>query len=579
MSLSFNVTPSQRRSKLINSIDAQGFVRIIEAHNGLSALVGQTASFERDGQSIRYDGFWESSLTDSASKGLPDAEIVGNPSRLHTIDEILSVTSKPMIVDGDTGGSDVQFEYFVRDLERLGVSAVIIEDKIFPKRNSLDASANQTLEDPDAFARKIVRGREARVTDVFMVIARLESLIAGLGIEDAVMRAKKYIDSGVDGIMIHSKQDSPDEVIEFANLYDELCKPFGRRPVLVCVPTTYNLITDAELAKYGFNVIIHANHLLRASHKAMLATSEVILSNDRGFEAEPWCIALPKVFAQVGFDQVKTKDREASKTQRLSVIIPAAGQDPIFADGPKSLIEINSKPILRHQIETIRKVGINEIVVVRGYQGEQFDKFSDESGLSFCDNPQYLHTHSIHSLFCADQYLGNGFVLAFSDVLFSDDILRWLIDTENDIVLAVDNSYRYHRHEIDKNLDLVITREGRTGHHRSLHPIKKKVEITRMGKNVSMDEADYEFTGLAYFSEEGARTVRQVYRDCLENVHETFHESDSFAKATISDFVQEIINRGFSVHGLEVYKGWMEVHNQMDIEVASKELRSDLVGS
>jgi phosphoenolpyruvate phosphomutase len=579
MSLRFNVTPSQRRSKLINSIDAKGFVRIIEAHNGLSALVGQTASFERDGQSITYDGFWESSLTDSASKGLPDAEIVGNPSRLHTIDEILSVTSKPMIVDGDTGGSDVQFEYFVRDLERLGVSAVIIEDKIFPKRNSLDASAMQTLENPDVFSRKIVRGREARVTDVFMVIARLESLIAGLGMDDAVMRANKYIESGVDGIMIHSKNDNPDEVIAFAKLYDKLCKPFGRRPILVCVPTTYNLITDAELAQYGFDVIIHANHLLRASHKAMLATSEVILSSDRGFEAEPWCIALSKVFAQVGFDHVKSKDREASKAQRLSVIIPAAGQDPVFTEGPKSLIEINSKPILRHQIETIRKVGINQIIVVRGYKGEEFDKLPEESGLIYCDNPQYLNTHSIHSLFCADQYLGNGFVLAFSDILFSDDILRWLIDTENDIVLAVDNSYRYHRHEIDKNLDLVVTSEGRTGHHRSLHPVKKKVEITQMGKNVSVEKADYEFTGLAYFSEEGARIAHQVYRDCLENVHGTFHEADSFAQATISDFLQEIINRGFSVYGLEVYKGWMEVHNQADIETAGKELRSDLFGS
>jgi len=579
MSLRFGATPNQRSSKLIQSINDKGFVRIIEAHNGLSALVGETASVERKGQSIAYDGFWERSLTDSASKGLPDAEIVGNPSRLHTINEILSVTSKLMIVDGDTGGSDVQFEYFVRDLERLGVSAVIIEDKIFPKRNSLDASANQTLENPDVFSRKIVRGREARVTDVFMVIARLESFIAGLGIDDAVMRAKKYIESGVDGIMIHSKNDRPDEVIGFAKLYDELCKPFGRRPILVCVPTTYNLITDAELAQHGFNVIIHANHLMRASHKAMLATSEMILSSDRGFEAEPWCVALPRVFEQVGFDQVKYKDREASKTQRLSVIIPAAGQDPIFTEGPKSLIEIDSKPILRHQIETIRKVGINQIVVVRGYKGEQFDKFSEESDLVYCDNPQYPDTHSIHSLFCANEYLDNGFILAFSDILFSDDILRWLIDTENDIVLAVDNSYRHHRHEIDKNLDLVVSREGRTGYHRSLYPVKKKVEITQIGKNVSVEQADYEFIGLAYFSEEGARIANQVYRDCLDTVHGSFHEADSFAQATISDFLQEIINRGFSVYGLEIYKGWMEVHDQADIDIANKELRSDLFRS
>ena len=125
----------------------------------------------------------------------------------------------------------------------------------------------------------------------------------------------------------------------------------------------------------------------------------------------------------------------------------------------------------------------------------------------------------------------------------------------------------------------MVTSEGRTGHHRSLHPVKKKVEITQMGKNVSMEKADYEFTGLAYFSEEGARIVHQVYRDCLENVHGAFHEADSFAQATISDFLQEIINRGFSVYGLEVYKGWMEVHNQADIDTAGKELRSDLFGS
>jgi len=578
MSLRFNANPDERRSKLIHTIHQNGFVRIIEAHNGLSALVGETASVEYKGQTITYDGFWESSLTDSASKGLPDAEIVGNPSRIHTINEILSVTSKPMIVDGDTGGSDVQFEYFVRDLDRLGVSAVIIEDKVFPKRNSLDASANQTLEDPDSFARKIARGRDARTTDVFMVIARLESLIAGLGVEDAILRAKKYIEAGVDGIMIHSKQDTPDEVLSFVSLFDELCKEIDNRPVLVCVPTTYNLITDVELAKYGFDVIIHANHLLRASHKAMLETAESILSSDRGFESEPWCAPLPKIFNQVGFDQVKSKDREASKTQQISVVIPAAGKDPIFSMLPKSLIEINGKPILKHQIETIRKVGINQIVVIKGHEANQFEQF-DDNQVIYCDNKEYSETHSVHSLFCASDYIKKGFVLAFSDILFTDDILRWLVDTEEDIVLAVDNSYRYHKHEIDKNLDLVVTREGRTRHHRSLFPVKRKVEIISMGKNVAIEKANYEFTGLAYFSAEGARIANKIYSDCVNNANGSFYESDSFAKATISDFVQEIINRGFSVYGLEVYKGWMEVHNHSDVDVAAKELQSSLLGT
>lgn len=577
MTLQYRITPDERRRRLRQLIEQKGFVRIIEAHNGLSALVGETARIERDGQVVEYDGFWESSLTDSAAKGLPDAEVVGNPSRLHTIDEILNVTSKPLIVDGDTGGSDTQFEYFVRSLERLGVSGVIIEDKVFPKRNSLDASARQDLEDPEIFAQKIARGRAARVTDDFLVIARIESLIAGLGIDDAFVRARKYIEAGVDGIMIHSKGDSPDAILAFASAYDEFCKQFGRRPILVCVPTTYNLISDVELAQHGFNVIIHANHLLRSAYKAMLQTAEAILSADRGFEAEPLCAPVRAVFAQVGFEEVKAKDREYSKTQRLSVIIPAAGQDPVFTEAPKSLIQICGKPILRHQLNNIRKVGIGQVVVVRGYQGEQFDPFSDESNLVFCDNDQYAEKHSLHSLFCAEKYMGQGFILVYSDILFNEDILRRLIVSEADIVLVVDSSYRYHRHEVDKKLDLVISQGKRSTHYRSLHPMKR-AKITQIGKNINVERADYEFIGMAYFSEEGARILRKVYHDCLATVDGPFHEADSFDRAGVTDLLQEVIDRGFAVHGLEVFQGWMEIHKNEDVEIAAVELSGEGFG-
>ncbi|MDY7076362.1 MAG: isocitrate lyase/phosphoenolpyruvate mutase family protein [Chloroflexota bacterium] len=577
MTLQYKTTPGERLRKLHQLIEQKGFVRIIEAHNGLSALVGEMVRVEQDGQVVEYDGFWESSLTDAAAKGLPDAEIVGNPSRLHTIDEILNVTSKPMIVDGDTGGAATQFEYFVCSLERMGVSAVIIEDKVFPKRNSLDASARQTLENPDAFAQKIARGRAARVTDGFAVIARIESLIAGLGIEDAFMRARKYIEAGVDGIMIHSKSDSPDGILAFADAYDEFCRQFDRRPVLVCVPTTYNLITDVELAHRGFNVIIHANHLLRSSYKAMLQTAEVILSNDRGFEAEPLCASVPAVFAQVGFDRVKAKDQEYSKTQRLSVIIPAAGQDPVFAQTPKSLIEIAGKPVLRHQLDSIRKIGIGQVVVIRGYEGEQFDEFSDESNLVLHDNDQYAKKHSLYSLFCAEEQMESGFVLVYSDILFNEDILRRLVATEADIVLAVDNSYRYHRHEVDKRLDLVVSHGKHARHYRSLHPMKRTA-ITQVGKNINVEKADYEFTGIAYFSEEGARILRKVYHDCLATVDGPFHEADSLAQAGVTDLLQEVIDRGFAVHGLEIFQGWIEVHKKEDVDIAAAELSSDEFG-
>jgi phosphoenolpyruvate mutase len=574
MTLRYRITPDERRRKLRELIERKGFVRMIEAHNGLSALAGETARIERDSQIVEYDGFWESSLTDSAAKGLPDAEVVGNPSRLHTIDEILNVTSKPIIVDGDTGGSPTQFEYFVRSLERLGVSAVIIEDKVFPKRNSLDASARQTLEDPEIFAQKIARGRAVRITDDFMVIARLESLIAGLGMEDAFMRARKYIEAGVDGIMIHSKSDSPDRILVFADAYDEFCERFGRRPILVCVPTTYNLITDVELAQHGFNVIIHANHLLRSSYRAMQQTAETILVSDRGFEAEALCAPVSAIFAQVGFDQVRDKDREYSKVHRLSVIIPAAGRDPVFTETPKSLIDIGGRPILAYQLDGIRKVGIGQVAVVKGYKHELFDEFLDEGNLVFYPNDQYAEKHSLHSLFCAEEQMKQGFVLAYSDILFSEEILRRLIATEADIVLAVDNTYRYHKHEVDKKLDLVISRGRRSARHRSLHPARL-TRITRIGKSINVETADYEFIGLAYFSEEGARILRKVYHDCLATVDGLFHEADSFDHAGVTDLLQEVIERGFDVHGVEFYHGWMEIHKREDVEIAAVELVGD----
>ena len=182
----------------------QGLCRILEAHNGLSGIIAENVRVQKNGQTLEYDGLWESSLTDSASKKLPDASIVGYDSRIHTIDEILNVTSKPIIVDGDTGGEPAQFECLVQNLERLGASAVIIEDKVYPKRNSLDASANQDLEDPYSFAEKIQAGKEVAISADFMVISRLESLIAGAGVDNALDRAEQYILAGTDGIMIHS---------------------------------------------------------------------------------------------------------------------------------------------------------------------------------------------------------------------------------------------------------------------------------------------------------------------------------------------------------------------------------------
>ena len=311
------VTPSERVRALRECIDRKGFARILEAHNGLSGIIAENARVQKNGQALEYDGLWESSLTDSASKGLPDASIVGSDSRTHTIDEILTVTSKPLIVDGDTGGEPAQFEYLVQHLERLGVSAVIIEDKIYPKRNSLDAAANQDLEDPFDFAEKIQAGKEVALSDDFMIISRLESLISGAGVADALDRAEQYIIAGTDGIMIHSNKSDPGEILEFADAYKGLCQRLGRWPALVSVPTTYNVLSDDELVANGFNIIIHANHLLRAAYKAMSEVACTILESGSSLEANPLCAPVSEIFACVGFDRITRKDQERAAARRL----------------------------------------------------------------------------------------------------------------------------------------------------------------------------------------------------------------------------------------------------------------------
>jgi phosphoenolpyruvate mutase len=570
------ITPGARLTQLRELIARKGFVRIMEAHNGLSGLVAETTIIQSGNKVLEYDGLWESSLTDSASKGLPDVELVGVESRLASIDQILGVTTKPIIVDGDTGRSAVEFEYLVRNLERLGVSAVIIEDKVFPKRNSLDTSARQTLEDPAEFAQKIERGKKGSLTEEFMIIARLESLIAGTGLADALERAEAYIKAGVDGIMIHSQQKQPDEILAFADAYRPLCERLGHRPILVCVPTTYNLITDQELADRGFNVIIHANHLLRASYKAMQQAALAILTNDRGFEAEPLITPTAEIFRAVGFERIKEQDKEYSSDQRLSIIIPAAGKDPVLPNGPKSMINIAGQTILDRQMESLRRSGLtnNKVIVVRGHEGSQFTR----TDVEYLDNDRYLDTQSLYSLFFAKSAMTEGFVLVYSDILFKEDLMRRLAASNGDIVLAVDNSYRYHRHEVDKRLDLVVS--GRADSARRVLQPNSLVSINQIGKNISFETADYEFVGMAYFSEAGAEILQKVYQDCKDRGGGPLHESTSLEQAQISDILQEIIDRGFNVQGLETSMGWMEIHNEQDIGVAEEQLAQlQLTGS
>ena len=286
------VTTVHRLNRLKSLIKTQDIVLILEAHNALSALIAENMSVDRNGKKVSFDGVWSSSLTDSAARGKPDIEAVDITARINSVNEIFEVTTKPMIFDGDTGGKIEHFEFTVKSLERTGVSAVVIEDKTGLKKNSLFGNeVKQTQESVENFCQKIKAGKEAQISDDFMIIARIESLILETGMDDALMRAESYINAGADGIMIHSRHEDPAEIIEFMNRFRE---SDAETPVVV-VPTSFNSVTVEEFIDLGVNIVISANHMLRSAYPAMVKVAKSILLNGRSQESEPDCMSIKEI--------------------------------------------------------------------------------------------------------------------------------------------------------------------------------------------------------------------------------------------------------------------------------------------
>ena len=290
---SLGVTPQQRLLTLRRLISAKPIVRILESHNGLTGLIAEHTSVEVNGQQREFDGMWASSLTDSTSKGKPDIEAVDLTTRLHDLNDTLEVTTKPVIYDGDTGGKLEHFVFTVRTLERLGISAVIIEDKVGLKQNSLfGTDAIQTQDTIEGFCNKIKAGKDAQITRDFMIISRCESLIAGKPVEDALERCHAYVAAGADGVMIHSKNKSGEDIKEFCQRFREK----DPHTPIVAVPTTYNQFTEEELAEWGINIVIYANHMLRSAYPAMVKCAETILATSRSLEAsEKYCMPIKQI--------------------------------------------------------------------------------------------------------------------------------------------------------------------------------------------------------------------------------------------------------------------------------------------
>jgi len=285
-------TPNIRLGMLRRLLNAKPLIRVNEVHHGLSGLITEKTSVERDGKKVAFDAMWSSSLTDSTAKGKPDIEAVDMTSRMQSVNDIFDVTTLPMIFDADTGGKVEHFRFTVKSLERLGVSAVVIEDKVGLKKNSLFGNdVKQSQDTIENFQEKIAAGKQAQVTDDFMIISRIESLILDAGMQDALDRAKAYIDAGTDIIMIHSRMKEPDEIFEFCELYHQQ----NNAVPLKVVPSSFNGVTETEWEERGVNLVTYANHMLRSSYPAMLKVAESILKHGRSLEARDDCLSIKEI--------------------------------------------------------------------------------------------------------------------------------------------------------------------------------------------------------------------------------------------------------------------------------------------
>lgn len=288
--------PEYRRKRLRQLIKMMPIVKAMEAHDGLTGLIVEKTVVEHEGRLDQFDAMWISSLCDSTAKGKPDIELVDMTSRFRTIDDITEVTTKPIIFDGDTGGLAEHFVYTVRSLERMGVSAVIIEDKKGLKKNSLfGTEVEQTQASIEEFSAKIAAGKKAQLTDDFMIIARIESLILEKGMEDALKRAVAFVEAGADGIMIHSRRKEPDEIMAFCDTFREMDK----ETPLVVVPSSFNTVTEEELSKHGVNIVIYANQLTRSAFPAMRRTAEEILRYHRAKEVDDRLLPIKEIITLI----------------------------------------------------------------------------------------------------------------------------------------------------------------------------------------------------------------------------------------------------------------------------------------
>ncbi|MEO7327525.1 MAG: isocitrate lyase/phosphoenolpyruvate mutase family protein [Minicystis sp.] len=548
------------KARLLREMMARpGPIVIIGAHDGLSGKIGEEAGF---------DGLWASGFEISASYAVPDANILTMAESLHSAQMMNNVTKIPVVADCDNGyGNAINVIRCVEEYERAGIAAICMEDNVFPKRCSFYAGVKRELSPLEEHAGKIRAAKDTQRDKDFMVIARTEALIAGWGMEEALLRGRAYADAGADMVLIHSKSKSPDEVMSFARQWDRPGTP------LVCVPTIYKDTKVEELHAAGFKLIIFANHAVRSSIKAMTETLTTLKREMYTGSVEDKVVPLERVYHLVGVDKMKKEEGAfmPSESPGVTAVILAAGQSqgllPLTEELPKPMLDIKGKSILERQIDVLNACGVKDIAVVRGYKKEAIKV----SNIRTYDNDDYATTNEAFSLFRAAKELNGPFLFLYGDILFERSHLEKLLKSPADISILVDRAWNEQSARPGESRgapDLVVLKDAQESGYRFLGAEAPHV-VAKVGRTIPAKQGSGEFVGMAMFTQKGARLLTDTYRQLSEtrSVGE-FHEADSLRAASFPDLLQELIDRGHEVCAIDVYKGWLEIDTFEDYKRA-----------
>jgi phosphoenolpyruvate phosphomutase len=552
-----------KEAKRLRELFAEGrVVRIIGAHNAFGAKLAERAGF---------DAIWSSGFEISTSYAVPDANILTMSEFLAAAQSMAEASRLPVIADCDTGfGNSNNVIHLVHKFEAAGVAAICIEDKLFPKVNSF-IPGRQELASVAEFVGKLLAAKNAQRTPDFMIVARVEALIAGHGLTEAQHRARAYANAGADAILIHSKESSPDEIVEFARAWD-------LKVPLIVVPTTYPEITVAQLGELGIGAVIYANHGLRASAKAMSEVYAEILESGSTATIEARIAPMSLLFEIQGMPQFKKCEEMflGVSEKATRAIIPAAGDHlaeysmtHIASDTPMTMLDINGKPLLRRQTDVLKSAGVNDVTVVGGHKRERISV----DGVALIENPQWATTGEMASLMCVDgrRAFGGCTLVAYSDILFDLNLCRRLLECEDEIVIVADRSYDPARYNpARKRIDLVALADRSGAHARRALNGSHLKKVRSIGKSLDPLETSCEFCGLALFSAKGWQMFVDTYKLVNGSSPGRFHEAPSATQASLTDMLQELIDRGQDVSCLEISEGWMEIHSFEDYRLACR---------